>query len=61
MNNILRKRVKIIKALQGVTYKELASYLEVTQDSFYSWLAGYYDLSAEKQELLKDVLDTLEE
>lgn len=61
MNEYLRKQVKLLKALQGISYKELASYIEIKQDSFYSWLAGYFELSAEKQKLLKQILDTLEE
>ena len=29
MNENLRKEVKLLKALQGITYKELAEYLEI--------------------------------
>lgn len=61
MNENLRKEVKMLKALQGITYKEIASYLEITVDSFYNWLAGYYNLSIEKQQTLKDIIDTLQE
>ena len=44
MNEILRKEVKLLKALQGVSYKEIAEeYLGIRQDSFYSWLKGYYN------------------
>lgn len=50
MNEILRKEVKLLKALQGVSYKELAEeYLGIRQDSFYAWLKGYYNLGEEKQ------------
>lgn len=61
MNENLRKQVKLLKALQGITYKELASYLEITVDSFYNWLAGYYNLSSEKQQTLKEIIETLQE
>ena len=45
MNEILRKEVKLLKALQGVSYKEIAEeYLGIIKDSFYSWLKGYYNL-----------------
>ena len=41
----LRKRCKLAKALNGISYKDLSKYLEIKQDSFYSWLKGYYELS----------------
>ena len=43
MNEYLRKEVKMLKALQGISYKELAEYLEVKVNSLYSWLRGNYD------------------
>lgn len=36
----LRKEVKLLKALQGISYKEIAEYLEITQKAFYNWLNG---------------------
>jgi len=36
----LRKRVKLLKALQGTPYKEIAEYIELPPKSFYSWLNG---------------------
>ena len=38
--DILRKKVKLLKALQKVTYKELAEYIEISPKSFYNWLNG---------------------
>ena len=61
MNEILRNEVKLIKVYQGVSYKELAEYLDIRQDSFYSWLKGRYDLGEQKQQLLKEILDTIKE
>ena len=40
MNENLRKEVKLLKALQGISYKEVAEFLEIRQDSFYNWLKG---------------------
>lgn len=60
-NTILRKRVKIIHALQNIKYKEIAEYLEIKQGSFTNWLNGYYDLGETKQKALSIILDTLEE
>lgn len=61
MNEFLRKECKMLKAMQGVSYKELAELLEVRQDSFYSWLKGYYDYSDRRQFQLKEILDTIKE
>jgi len=62
MNAYLRKEVKLLKALQGISYKELAEeYLGIRQDSFYSWLRGYYNLGQEKQQQLYDVVSNLKE
>lgn len=61
MNNYLREQCKLLKALQNISYKELAQYLEIKQDSFYSWLRGYYNLSDEKQQRLNEILTNLKE
>lgn len=44
-DNELRKEVKTLKAFQGISYKELAEFIEIRQDSFYLWLKGRYDFS----------------
>lgn len=61
MNDYLRKECKLLKAIQGISYKELAEYLEVKQDSFYCWLKGYYDFSDQKQADLKTIIENLKE
>lgn len=61
MNEVLRKECKLLKALQGITYKELASYLEIRVDSFYCWLKGYYDFGTNTQERLSKIISTLKE
>ena len=61
MNENLRKEVKLLKALQGISYKEVAEFLEIRQDSFYNWLKGYYDFSEERQRRLLDVIACLKE
>lgn len=45
MQDELRKSVKMLKVLQGVTYTELAGLLEIKRNSFYNWLKGQYDFS----------------
>ena len=61
MDDILRNECKYLKCYQGITYKEIAEYLEVRQDSFYSWLKGYYNFSIERKEQLKEIIDNLKE
>lgn len=49
MNDELRRKCKELKAFQDISYKEMATYLEIKRNSFYNWLKGYYNLSIEKQ------------
>ncbi len=60
-NTILRKRVKLLRALQDIKYKEIAEYLEINKNSFYNWLKGQYDLSNEKQIRLAEIISNLKE
>lgn len=55
----LRKRIKMIKALQNISYKEISEYLDIEPNSLYNYLRGQYDLSYEKARLLDDILTTL--
>ena len=53
MNDKLRTEVKLLKALQGISYKEVAEYLEIKENSLYCWLKGYYDLGEKKLKKLE--------
>ncbi len=55
----LRTQVKLLKAVQGVPYKEIAEYLELPPNSFYSWLNGQYEFGEEREARLRDVLVNL--
>lgn len=61
MNDFLRKECKMLKVLQGVSYKELAELIEVRQDSFYSWLKGYFNYGLNRQKRLKEIIELLKE
>lgn len=61
MNQHLRKEVKMLKALQGISYKEIASYLEIQTNSLYNWLRCEYDLSVQKQQLLYQIICNLKD
>ena len=61
MDEQLRREVKLLKALQNISYKELSSYLEITTGSFYNWLRGFYKLGTQKQNRLKEIILDLKE
>lgn len=61
MNDKLRKEVKLLKALQDISYKELADYLEIKQESFYNWLKGYYNFSIKRTNRLVEIISCLKE
>lgn len=61
MQNELRKKIKLLKALQGVSYNEIAEHLEIHKNSFYNWLKGYYNLSAEKENRLIEIINLISE
>ena len=61
MNEYLRKKAKELKCYQSISYKELCSYIDITQGSFYAWLHGAYELGEERQQQLLEVIRNLEE
>ena len=55
--NTLRKQVRLVKAeYDDIYYKDFAEYLDINIHSFYNWLNGYYELSANKETKLKEVI-----
>ena len=61
MNNELRQQVKLLKAFQGITYREIAELLEIRTDSFYNWLCGYYEFGNDRQNRLYEIIVNLKE
>ena len=59
MDEIMRKKCKELKCFCGISYKEIAEYLEVKRNSFYNWLNGDYNFSAERLERLQEIVATL--
>lgn len=57
----MRKQVKELKCFQDISYKELAEYLEIKQNSFYNFMKGYYNLSFEKAQQLQEIITNLKE
>ena len=56
----IRKRVRLLKAIKGISYKELASYAEMGESSMYNWLRKQYNLSFGRITKLITVLEALE-
>ena len=61
LNKKQRIALELLTCGEGLSYKEIAEYLEIRQDSFYSWLKGYYSFSIERQQKLKEIIETLRE
>lgn len=60
-DNILRQRVKMLKATNSINnYYEIAELLEMSKASFYNWLNEHYNLGYEKKVFLNDIIDTLQ-
>lgn len=61
MQEILRKQVKVVKALYGedFTYKDIAEMLDININSFYNWLNNYYDLGREKEKQLQQFVNDI--
>lgn len=57
----LRKQVKLLKALQGISYKEIAEHLEISTSGMYNFMSGQYNLSANKSARLKEIIELLRE
>lgn len=60
-DEMLRKDIKLLKALQNITYREIAEYLEVKECSFYAWIQGKYNFSTERKRRLYEIIATLKE
>ena len=59
MNDYLRKECKLLKALQNISYNEIAEYMEMSNSSFYNWLCQNYDFGEEKQLRLREIVSNL--
>ncbi len=60
MQRFLREQVKLAKVYNDEwSYKDFAEVIEITPNSFYNWLKGYYNLSAEKASELQSIIADL--
>jgi predicted DNA-binding protein YlxM (UPF0122 family) len=61
MQQNLRKQVKMLKALQNISYTEIAELLEISRSAMYNWLKEQYNLSQTKADRLQEIIETLKE
>ena len=58
--DFLRKQVKLAKELNdGWKYYHFAQIIDITPESFYNWLKGYYELSYKKKNELEELMTDL--
>ena len=60
-NEKLRKECKLLKAMQGISYTQLATSLGISDSSFYNWLSKAYDYGEEKQKHLLEIINRLKD
>lgn len=60
-DDFLRRELKILKALDGITYKEVAEYLEIKECSMYKWIQGAFNFSTERKARLYEIISTLKQ
>lgn len=59
-DNKLREDVKILKAKGLVkNYVQVAELLDMSKNSFYNWLKGYYNLGVSKKNALRKLIYNL--
>lgn len=59
-NSELRQKVRLLKALGQINaYVELAEIIGIKSKSFYNWLRGEYNLSEDKEILLREIVGDL--
>ena len=56
MNDELRREVRLLKALQGTSYKKFAEAMGIAQSNFSNWLCGKYNFGEEKQKQLIGII-----
>ena len=60
-DDILRHQVKLLKVLQGISYKKIAERIGIKPDSLCSRLRCNYNFSDTRIERLKQIIDEYKE
>ena len=58
-NNKLRKEVRLLKALNEVSYGEVAEMIGLSRSSFSNWLNGNYDFGEQRTAQLEELIQDL--
>ena len=61
MQDYLREEVKKIKLYRNIPYCYFAEQLKIHRNSFYNFMKGYYNLSADKIEALQSIIENLKQ
>ena len=55
----LRENVRLLKAVNHISYKEIAQYMEMNVNSFYNFMSGAFDLGYDNQKKLERILSEI--
>lgn len=58
-NRTARKEVKLLKALNDVTYQEFSEMIGLSNGSIYCWLNGQFDLGTDKLAIAEELIANL--
>lgn len=58
-NKTARKEVKLLKALNDVTYQEFSEMIGLSKGTIYTWLNGQFDLGSEKLSAVEELIADL--
>ena len=58
-NNTARKEVKLLKAMNDVTYSEFAEMIGLSKGVIYNWLANSFDLGEDRLKIASEVIADL--
>ncbi len=58
-NNQARKEVKLLKAINDITYLEFAEMAGLNKNSMYCWISGQYNLGEDKLDEVSELIMNL--
>lgn len=58
-NKELRIQVKLLKALNDITYSELAEMMDLSKSTIYNWLDGQFDFGQKRTNELIELVTNL--
>lgn len=58
-NEELRKEVKLLKALNDITYSELGEMMNLSKSTIYNWIDGQFDFGEKRSQELLELVTNL--